>query len=141
MLEKARPFRYLEYIKQITASKQLFKMSSIHLESLCTYVQGVPMPLLNDLLDGDNLPTPSPWPKVTITKSPLGPKKFRVILFSLENFCYSIQKTCLEEYFPAKSFTYIFHLDQKIWSQLSSNKSSNLFIKIWNIYLTLYWRI
>ena len=114
MLEKSIPFRYLEYIKQITASKQLLKMSSIHLETLCTYVQGVPMPLLNDLLDGDNLPTPSPWPKVTITKSPLGPKKFRVILYSLENFWYSIQKTCLEEYFPAKSFTsYIFHLDQK----------------------------
>ena len=135
MLEKSIPFRYLEYIKQITASKQLLKMSSIHLETLCTYVQGVPMPLLNDLLDGDNLPTPSPWPKVTITKSPLGPKKFRVILYSLENFWYSIQKTCLEECFPAKSFTsYIFHLDQK-------NKSSNLFTKIWNIYLTLYWRI
>ena len=124
MLEKAIHFRYLEYIKQITASKQLFKMSSIHLESLCTYVQGVPMPLLNDLLDGDNLPTPSPWPKVTITKSPLGPKKFRVILFSLENFCYlSIQKTCLEEYFPAKSFTtYIFHLDQKINLQIYLQK-------------------
>ena len=135
MLEKSIPFRYLEYIKQITASKQLLKMSSIHLETLCTYVQGVPMPLLNDLLDGDNLPTPSPWPKVTITKSPLGPKKFRVILFSLEIFWYSIQKTCSEEYFPAKSFTsYIFHLDHK-------NKSSNLFTKIWNIYLTLYWRI
>ena len=135
MLEKSIPFRYLEYIKQITASKQFFKMHSIHLETLCTYVQGVPMPLLNDLLDGDNLPTPSPWPKVTITKSPLGPKKFRVILFSLEIFWYSIQKTCSEEYFPAKSFTsYIFHLDQK-------NKSSNLFTKIWNIYLTLYWRI
>ena len=86
MLEKSIPFRYLEYIKQITASKQLFKMSSIHLETLCTYVQGVPMPLLNDLLDGDNLPTPSPWPKVTITKSPLGPKKFRVILYSSEIF-------------------------------------------------------
>ena len=88
MLEKSIHFRYLEYIKQITASKQLFKMSSIHLESLCTYVQGVPMPLLNDLLDGDNLPTPSPWPKVTITKSPLGPKKFRVILF-FRNFLLS----------------------------------------------------
>ena len=90
MLEKSIPFRYLEYIKQITASKQLLKMCSIHLETLCTYVQGVPMPLLNDLLDGDNLPTPSPWPKVTITKSPLGPKEFRVILFSLKipMFCF-----------------------------------------------------